>query len=554
MRIALAQINNTVGDLAGNSAKILDFARQAQRAGAEAVAFPELALTGYPPRDLVEKHSFLDRTQHALEGIARESADLDLAMIVGYVARSPEKSAVRAQNAAAVVDRGRIVFTQRKMLLPNYDVFDEARYFEPAACQDICSIRGTRVALAICEDAWNDKQFWERRRYSRDPIEELVHKGAELIVSINASPWNIGKRKLREAIFHATAHRFGLPLVYVHMVGGNDQLVFDGSSFAMTAKGELAAKAKSFAEDLVLFDSTIGKGDDHANHLRGDDATYEALVIGTRDYIRKCGFRSVLVGLSGGIDSALVAAIAVDAVGQENVIGVGMPGPYSSEGSLTDARALAQGLGIRFEMMPIEAGYEAMMDTLQPLFIGYNADTTEENLQSRLRGLVLMSLSNKFGALVLTTGNKSEIAVGYCTLYGDMCGGLAVISDVPKTMVYRLARVANCRYEKQGRPGPIPENTFRKPPSAELRPDQKDTDSLPPYDILDAILAGYIERYESVPEIAAEVNAPEELVRDIVRKVDRNEYKRQQAAPGLRITPKAFGVGRRFPIAHRFTE
>jgi NAD+ synthase (glutamine-hydrolysing) len=554
MRIGLAQINNTVGDLAGNSAKILDFARQAERAGAEVVAFPELALTGYPPRDLVEKHSFLDRTQEALEGIARDSADLDVALIVGYVARSPEKSAIRAQNAAAVIDRGNIVFTQRKMLLPNYDVFDEARYFEPAACQDLVTVRGTRVALAICEDAWNDKQFWERRRYSRDPIEELVQKGAQLIVSINASPWNIGKRMLREAIFHATTQRFGLPLVYVHMVGGNDQLVFDGSSFAMTAKGELAAKAKSFAEDLVLFDSATGIGDDHANHLRGDDATYEALVVGTRDYIRKCSFRSVLVGLSGGIDSALVAAIAVEAVGKENVIGVGMPGPYSSEGSVTDARVLAERLGIRFEIVPIKAGYESMMHTLNPLFAGYNADTTEENLQSRLRGLVLMSLSNKFGALVLTTGNKSEIAVGYCTLYGDMCGGLAVISDVPKTMVYQLARVANCRYERKGLPGPIPENTFQKPPSAELRPGQKDTDSLPPYDILDAILAGYIERYESVQEIAADLNAPEELVRDIVRKVDRNEYKRQQAAPGLRITPKAFGVGRRFPIAHRFTE
>jgi NAD+ synthase (glutamine-hydrolysing) len=338
------------------------------------------------------------------------------------------------------------------------------------------------------------------------------------------------------------------------MVGGNDQLVFDGSSFAMTADGALAAKAKSFAEDLVVFDSVSGAGDNHANHVRGDDAAFEALVLGTRDYIRKCSFRCVLVGLSGGIDSALVAAIAVEAIGKENVIGVGMPGPYSSEHSLTDARSLAEHLGIRFEIVPIKAGYDALLDTLEPLFVGFNADTTEENLQSRLRGMVLMALSNKFGALVLTTGNKSEIAVGYCTLYGDMCGGLAVISDVPKTMVYQLARVANCRYERKGLRGPIPENTFVKPPSAELRPDQKDTDSLPPYDILDAVLAAYIERYQSVPQIAEQVGVPQELVRDIVRKVDRNEYKRQQAAPGLRITPKAFGVGRRFPIAHRFTE
>ncbi|HEY7302533.1 MAG TPA: NAD+ synthase [Bryobacteraceae bacterium] len=554
MRIALAQINNTVGDLGTNATKILDFSRRAERAGAEMVAFPELALTGYPPRDLVEKRSFLDRTAEALDTIAHESAALDIALIVGYAARAPEGLAIRAQNAAAVIEKGNIVFRQRKMLLPTYDVFDEARYFQPAASQDLCTIRGTKVAIAICEDAWNDKQFWERRRYARDPIEELVHKGAEMIVSINASPWNIGKRKLREDIFRSIVRRFDLPAVYVHMVGGNDQLVFDGSSFAMTACGELRAQAKSFAEDLIVFDSKTGIGDDHANRLVGDEAAFEALVMGTRDYIRKCGFRSVLVGLSGGIDSALVAAIAVEAVGKENVMGVGMPGPYSSEHSLADARALAEHLGIRFEVIPIGPGYDAMIGTLAPLFTGCSTDTTEENLQSRLRGLVLMALSNKFGSLVLTTGNKSEIAVGYCTLYGDMCGGLAVISDVPKTMVYRLARVANNRYGCRGLPRPIPENTFTKPPSAELRPNQKDTDSLPEYDVLDAVLAAYIERYESVPEIAAEVGVSEELVRDIVRKVDRNEYKRQQAAPGLRITPKAFGVGRRFPIAHRFTE
>lgn len=554
MRIAQAQINNTVGDLEANAAKILDFSRRAEQAGADVVAFPELALTGYPPRDLVEKSSFLDRTAEVLDNIANASAGLDIALIVGYVARSPEGMALHAQNAAAVIENGRVVFRQCKMLLPTYDVFDEARYFQPAASQDICTIRGTKLAIAICEDAWNDKQFWERRRYSRDPIEELVHKGAEIIVSINASPWNIGKRKLREDIFRSIVRRFDLPAVYVHMVGGNDQLVFDGSSFAMTARGEVRAQAKSFDEDLILFDSKTGCGDDHANRLVGDEAAFEALVVGTRDYIRKCGFRSVLVGLSGGIDSALVAAIAVEAVGKENVIGVGMPGPYSSEHSLTDARWLAEQLGIRFEVVPIRASYEAMMETLAPLFTSYGPDTTEENLQSRLRGMVLMALSNKFGSLVLTTGNKSEIAVGYCTLYGDMCGGLAVISDVPKTMVYRLARVANCRYGRQGMPGPIPENTFVKPPSAELRPNQKDTDSLPEYDVLDAVLSAYVERYESVPEIAADVGVSEELVRDIVRKVDRNEYKRQQAAPGLRITPKAFGVGRRFPIAHRFTE
>ncbi len=553
MRVALAQINNTVGDLKANAAKILDFARRAEQAGADVVAFPELALTGYPPRDLVEKCSFLERTQVALDGIARDSGSLDIALVVGYVGRA-KNSPLRAQNSAAVIEGGKIVFRQCKMLLPNYDVFDEVRYFQPATEQEIVTIRGCRIALVICEDAWNDKRYWERQRYSRDPIEEQVQQGADLILSINASPWNVGKRRQRQEIFKAITQRFALPAVYVHMVGGNDQLVFDGSSFAMTARGELAAQAKSFDEDLICFDTVSGTGDIRPTDFDPDEAAYDALVLGTRDYIRKCGFRSVLIGLSGGIDSAMVAAIAVEAVGKENVTGVGMPGPYSSEHSVTDARELAERLGIRFEIETIKAGYEAMLETLEPLFKGYSPDTTEENLQSRLRGMVLMAMSNKFGSLVLTTGNKSEIAVGYCTLYGDMCGGLGVISDVPKTMVYRLARIANRRYQERGLPPPIPENTLTKPPSAELRPDQKDTDSLPPYDVLDAILEGYVEDYRSVSEIAADTGASEELVRDIVRKVDRNEYKRQQAAPGLRITPKAFGLGRRFPIAHRFTE
>ena len=554
MRIALAQINNTVGDLSGNAAKILDFVKRAAEAGAEVAVFPELALTGYPPRDLVEKDSFLDRTHECLLKIAAESAALNLVLIVGYVARSPANSAIKAQNAAAVIEKGRIVFDQRKMLLPTYDVFDEARFFQPADSQSLHTICGRKVALSICEDAWNDKHFWERRRYARDPVEELVQAGAEIIISINASPWNIGKRTQREAIFRAMAERFHLPVVYAHMVGGNDQLVFDGTSFAMTSASKLVTRAKSFAEDLVLFDSETGEGENHANDVPTDEAAFDALVLGTRDYIHKCGFRQVLIGLSGGIDSALVAAVAVEAVGSENVTGVGMPGPYSSEHSLTDARHLAESLDIRFEVVSIKSGYEDMLRNLEPLFKGYQPDTTEENLQSRLRGVTLMALSNKFGALVLATGNKSEIAVGYTTLYGDMCGGLSVISDVPKTMVYRLGRVANARRAAKGLAPGIPENTFIKPPSAELRADQKDTDSLPDYEVLDAILAGYVERYESVAEIAAKENLPENLVRDIVRKVDRNEYKRQQAAPGLKITPKAFGMGRRFPIAHRFTE
>jgi NAD+ synthase (glutamine-hydrolysing) len=404
-------------------------------------------------------------------------------------------------------------------------------------------------ALTICEDIWNDKQYWERRRYSRDPVEELASAGARILISINASPYHMGKRAQRTEIFAATARHFRVPVVYVNQVGGNDQLLFDGTSFAMSPDGEIIASAASFEEDLVMVDTESLTGDHHANYPDECDAVYQALAMGTRDYIRKCGFERVIVGLSGGIDSALTVAIAVDAVGKENVIGVGMPGPYSSEHSITDARDLAHNLGIRFELIPIESQYQAFLGVLEPLFDESKIGVTEENLQSRLRGVTLMALSNKWGALVLTTGNKSELAVGYCTLYGDMCGGLAIISDVPKTLVYSLARVANQRHSNA-----IPENTFVKPPSAELRPDQKDTDSLPPYEMLDQILRLYIENNESPQQIADALALPMTLVRDIVNKVDRNEYKRQQAAPGLKVTTKAFGIGRRFPIAQRFSE
>jgi NAD+ synthase/NAD+ synthase (glutamine-hydrolysing) len=554
MRIALAQINATVGDLDGNATKILEFATRARQGGAQVAVFPELALTGYPPRDFVEKDSFLDRTACALASIVKRSAALDIAIVVGYVARTDHPSAIKAQNAAAVIHNGQVVFQQRKVLLPNYDVFDEARYFEPARSQSIWEFAGHRIALVICEDAWNDKQYWLRQRYHRDPVEELARQQADLVITINASPFNLGKRQQRHEMFASTARRFHAPVVYVNQVGGNDQLVFDGSSFAVTGEGNIAATATSFSEDIAYFDADLGSGTQHANLPDESEAAFQALVLGTRDYIQKCGFQSVLMGLSGGIDSALVATIAVEAIGKENVIGVGLPGPYSSEHSLADARALADNLGIRFEVISINNGYTAMKETLQPLFAGLVADATEENLQARLRGMTLMALSNKFGSLVLTTGNKSELAVGYCTLYGDMCGGLAVISDVPKTMVYRLGRIANARRVQRGWKAAIPENTFTKPPSAELRPNQKDSDSLPDYEALDAILAGYVEHYESAVEIAKNANLPLDLVRDIIRKVDRNEYKRQQAAPGLRITTKAFGIGRRFPIAHRFTE
>jgi NAD+ synthase/NAD+ synthase (glutamine-hydrolysing) len=438
---------------------------------------------------------------------------------------------------------------QTKILLPTYDVFDETRNFVPGDTQSVWHIEGQDVAVTICEDAWNDKEFWQHQLYGRDPVDELIQKGAKMIVSINGSPFYLCKREQREEMFRAMVRRHNVPAIVVNQVGGNDQIVFDGTSFAMDADGNVIASAASFREDLVIVDTETRQGDRHANLSDECEAVYEALVLGTRDYIRKCAFDRVLIGLSGGIDSSLTAAIAVDAVGRENVRGVAMPGPFSSGHSLADARLMAERLGIQFDVVPITPAYDEMLRTLAPVFGGRKPDVAEENIQARLRGLTLMSLSNKFGAMVLTTGNKSELAVGYCTLYGDMCGGLAVISDVPKTMVYSLSRIANRRHD-----GAIPEPVFEKAPSAELRPDQKDSDSLPPYDILDGILRLYIEESYGVPEIALELSLPVELVAEVAKKVDRNEYKRQQAAPGLKVTSKAFGIGRRFPIAQRYSE
>ena len=549
MRAALGQINTTVGDLAGNADLMIRTARQAAERGAELVVFPELSITGYPPRDLVEKQSFIERSERQLERLAQGTAELDVALICGYVGRSHSAAGKRATNSAALVKGGQVLFRQDKVLLPTYDVFDEARYFLPASSQTVFTLGDRKLALVICEDAWNDKQFWERQLYCRDPVEELIQQGARLLISINASPYHMGKRQLRREIFANTARRYGIPVLYVNQVGGNDSLVFDGSSFALDAEGRLIGSCASFQEDLVLVDTDAGRGEHHENLPEECAAVYEALVLGTRDYLRKCGFRQVLLGLSGGIDSSLTAVIAVDAVGQQNVVGVAMPGPYSSPSSLTDAHALASNLGMRFEVAPITGVYESFLAVLDPLFQGAPRDVTEENLQARLRGVTLMALSNKWGALVLTTGNKSELAVGYCTLYGDMCGGLAVISDVPKTLVYKLARVANLRH-----PGAIPESVFEKAPSAELRPGQKDSDSLPGYDVLDQVLRAYVEDGQGPGEIAQVLGLPEEFVSAIINKVDRNEYKRQQAAPGLKVTTKAFGIGRRFPIAQRYSE
>lgn len=550
MRIALGQINTTVGDLRGNADRMIAASRRAANLGAEVVVFPELSITGYPPRDFVEKDSFLERAQEELGRLALETSDLDATLVCGYVGRAASDTGKKATNSAALVERGAVVFRQHKMLLPTYDVFDEARWFVPAVEQSLFPVRGRQAAVTICEDAWNDKQFWEDRRlYLRDPVEELAQSGAEVLLSVNASPYHIGKRELRRQMFARAAKRYNIPVVYVNQVGGNDQLIFDGSSFAMDATGRVIASAASFEEDLVLVDIDTGSGDQRESFNEECEAVYQALVLGTRDYIHKCGFRSVLIGLSGGIDSSLTAAIAVEAVGAENVTGVGMPGPYSSDHSVFDAREMAERLGIRFELVSIGPMYDRFLEGLAPVFRGAKPDVTEENLQSRLRGVTLMALSNKMGALVLTTGNKSELAVGYCTLYGDMCGGLAVISDVPKTLVYKLSRIANRRHHNA-----IPESVFTKPPSAELRPDQKDSDSLPEYDVLDRILKAYVEDAQSAKQIARDTGFDVALVRDIINKVDRNEYKRQQAAPGLKVTTKAFGIGRRFPIAQRFSE
>jgi NAD+ synthase (glutamine-hydrolysing) len=543
VKIALGQINPTVGDFSGNATKIIQFAKRARDAGAGLILFPELAVCGYPPRDLVERPSFVERNRTTIERIAAETKGI--AVICGMVTPAEAGSGKTVMNSAAFLRDGRVEFIQSKMLLPTYDVFDEMRNFAPARSQQLLSFCGKRVALTICEDAWNDKHFWDKRLYGVDPVEELVRAGGNLVLNISASPFWIGKRELRRDMLAAIATNKNVPVAMVNQVGGNDSLVFDGSSAVIAPDGRVIAQGKSFEEDLIYFDSESLTGDMHAQ-IEGEDAgAYEALVLGTRDYVHKCGFEKAIIGLSGGIDSALTASIAVDALGARNITGVGMPGPYSSPGSIQDARELATNLGIRFELLSINEIYQAARETLTPVFAGMAEDSTEENIQSRARGLLLMSMSNKLGALVLSTGNKSELAVGYCTLYGDMVGGLAVISDVPKTLVYRLSEYVNSR----GSAPVIPRSTIEKPPSAELRPDQKDSDFLPPYEVLDQILEDYIEASRTAEQIAEAHGFDLELVKRVLRMVARSEYKRQQAAPGIKISHKAFGYGRRFPIA-----
>ena len=542
MKIALAQINPTVGDFTGNIEKFIAVSRRTAAAGARLTVFSELVLCGYPPADFLEKPSFLARCRAAVDELAAATRDLPTAVLAGVALPAPAGSGKPAVNAAVLLDGGRLLLEQHKHLLPFYDIFDEQRYFAPSRGQQVVELDGLRLAVTICEDAWNDKNFWPRRLYAIDPMEELMRQKPGIHINLSSSPFWHGKRAIRREMLAAIARRDGIPVLLSNQVGGNDSVIFDGSSLALDARGELIAQAASFEEDLVLVDPFNAPVID----LPEDDETeaaYRALVVGTRDYVRKCGFKKVLVGLSGGIDSALVAAIATEALGAENVVGIGMPSPYSSSGSIEDSRKLAANLGIRFDVIGISGLFAEFTRTLEPVFAGTKPDTTEENIQSRIRGCLLMALSNKYSALVLTTGNKSEMAVGYCTLYGDMVGALAVIGDLVKTRVYAVCRWLNREREV------IPWAILEKPPSAELRPDQKDTDSLPPYEILDPILEAYVERYETPEEIARANGFPLELVQQVVHLVERSEYKRQQAAPVLKVTSKSFGMGRRFPIA-----
>jgi NAD+ synthase (glutamine-hydrolysing) len=583
MIIGLLQLNSTVGDFAANREKLLAACAQAAACGAEFILAPELFLCGYPPRDLLQREDFVEANLTALAETAGHVGAVPLC--VGFVDRNAERPGRALRNSAAVLQDGKIIWRTTKSLLPTYDVFDEDRYFEPAKKIEPFVFNGRKLGITICEDIWNDEDFWPDRLYRRDPVKDLISQGAEIILNLSASPWHDGKEQTRLEMLRRVARDEQIPLAQVNAIGANDELIFDGHSVALDAHGELLALGRGFAEEILVVDLTnsgprvprVESGvapdssnatnvaaeksvernfrRDAENHAPGAWATvsfppreqllFAALSLGVRDYVRKCGFKSVLVGLSGGIDSALVAAIAADALGAENVLGVAMPARYSSSGSLTDAERLAKNLGIRHEILPIEPVFNAVEAQLQKLFAGTKPNEAEENIQSRLRGVTLMALSNKFGALVLTTGNKSEMAVGYCTLYGDMNGALGPIADVLKTDVYKISRWVNREREI------IPADSLTKPPSAELRPNQTDQDSLPPYEILDAILDLYVVKNLGKADIVARGFAAA-VVNDVVNKINFSEYKRRQAAPGLKVSPRAFGMGRRIPVAQKF--
>ena len=546
MLIGLLQLNPTIGAFAANREKLLGAYAQAVSRGAEFVLAPELFLCGYPPRDLLLREDFVEANLAALHETTANIGEIPLC--VGYVEKNSELPGRALKNAAAVLQNGKIIWRTAKSLLPTYDVFDEDRYFEPAKKVEPFVFNGKKLGITICEDIWNDEDFWPERIYRRDPVKELVAQGAEMILNLSASPWHAGKEKTRLEMLRRVARDEKIPLAQVNAVGANDELIFDGHSVALDVNGEVIALGKGFAEEVLVVDLAAvqsPKSKAQSPFPPREELLFSALSLGIRDYVRKCGFKSVLLGLSGGIDSALIAVIAADALGAENVLGVAMPARYSSVGSLTDAEKLARNLGIPYEVLPIEPAFNAVEAQLQKVFAGTKPNEAEENIQSRLRGVTLMALSNKFGGLVLTTGNKSEMAVGYCTLYGDMNGALAPIADVLKTDVYKISKWVNREREI------IPSDSITKPPSAELRPGQKDQDSLPPYEILDAILDLYVVKNLGKAEIISR-GFDAAVVNDVVNKINFSEYKRRQAAPGLKVSPRAFGMGRRIPVAQQF--
>ena len=540
MKIALCQINPTITDFDGNVERILRYADMARGRGAELAVFPELCVMGYPPRDLVEKDFVVEANLRALDRVAR---GLPLPALVGFVGRNPEDRGRAVHNSAALLADGEVKAVTHKRLLPTYDVFDEDRYFAPGPASQPIEFNGRRLGVTICEDAWAPIET----HHGADPVADIVAAGADLLINLSASPFTLGKREVRMGLFAEHARRHGKPMLMVNQVGGNDELVFDGGSMVLDGGGRLVAEAPYFVESLLVADVDALDGPIEPADMPDTEAVFRALVLGTRDYLHKCGFTKAVVGLSGGVDSALTAVIAAAALGPGNVLGVSMPSRFSSTHSRDDAEELAENLRIEHRVIPIEDAHQAYLEMLAPVFADRPPDVTEENLQARIRGCVLMALSNKFGALLLTTGNKSEYAVGYATLYGDMCGGLAPINDLPKTMVYAVARWVNREGEV------IPRNTLTKAPSAELRPDQTDQDSLPPYDTLDRILHAYIEEGKDYHEIRA-LGLDPAVVAETIRMVERSEYKRRQACPGLKVTSKAFGYGRRIPVAKRIPE
>ncbi|MCH7976848.1 MAG: NAD+ synthase [Bacteroidetes bacterium] len=555
MRIALCQINPIVGDLAGNAEKILAWSRRAVDENAELAVFPELCVTGYPPQDLLDRPAFLDDVEDAVEYIATQLPE-GLAALIGAPVRNPDETGRRLFNAALLLDGGRVAGVSHKALLPTYDVFDEFRHFEPGDTRECVAFRGRKLGLHVCEDMWNNEEIAPFHLYDANPIDELAAAGADLFVNISASPFAVGKSEERTQLIQESCREHGLPFVYVNQVGANTELIFDGDSRVHAADGTILWHAKPFEEDFFVWDTESPSpwtgGDWEGVDISPIAQIHDALVLGIRDYVEKTGpgvFEKALVGLSGGIDSAVTCALAVNALGPKRVVGVTMPSKYSSSGSVADSQTLAENLGIEFHNIAIKPAVDAFGEMLAPLFDGTEEGVTEENIQARSRAVTLMALSNKFGYLLLTTGNKSEMAVGYATLYGDMSGGIAVLSDVFKTQVYQLAEHIN----KQANREVIPRNTITKPPSAELKPGQLDEDSLPPYDVLDRILDHYVEEALGQNDIVAKTGYDVALVAKIIRMVDRNEYKRRQAAPGLRVSDKAFGVGRRVPIVMRRT-